>query len=132
MIATDARDDGFEYGCRNKSRRCQMLLTLLSLRTSFVHTFHFQIFFFKNKKAFENGGKRSALARGQRLRIPNSKVFIFEAKSLRTSLVIENYFYLKQGSDYVTATEFVSAPIFKSIDPSISRNYDFTFMFFSL
>ena len=39
----------------------------------------------------------------------------------------ENYFYLKQGSDYVTATEFVSAPIFKSIDPSISRNYVFFF-----
>ena len=34
----------------------------------------------------------------------------------------ENYFYLKQVSDYVTTTEFVSAPIFKSIDPSISRN----------
>ena len=40
--------------------------------------------------------------------------------------MIENYFYLKQGSDYVTATEFVSAPIFKFIDPSISRNYVFS------
>ena len=63
--------------------------------------------------------------RGQRPRTPFSKVFIFEEKSLWTSHVYENYFYLKQGSDYVTATEFVSAPIFKSIDPSISRNYAF-------
>ena len=42
--------------------------------------------------------------------------------------MIEIYFYLKQGSDYVTATEFVSAPIFKFIDPSICRNYVFFFV----
>ena len=75
MIATGARDDGFEYGCRNKSRRCQMLLTLLSLRRMFVHTFHFQIFFFKNKKLFKMGGGAVGPAQARSACPPFKKVF---------------------------------------------------------
>ena len=126
MIATDARDDGFEYGCRNKSRRFQMLLTLLSLRTSFVHTLYIQILFFKNKKAFENGGKRSALARDQRPRPPHfKKFFVFEEKYLKMKRMYKHSSSAKQGQEHLTSTGFIFAPIFKSIVPSTSCNHVF-------
>ena len=77
------------------------------------------------QKTFFKGGKRSALARGQRPRPHFTKFVCFWRKSLWTPRLYENYFLPKRGSDYVTATEFVSAPISKFIDPSISHNYVF-------
>ena len=67
------------------------------------------------------GGTRSARTRGQRPRPRFDFFFGFLEKKFVNATDVCELFLPKQGSNYVTATEFDSAPMFIFIDPSINR-----------
>ena len=68
-------------------------------------------------------GARAPRVRGANGPAPILIVFFFGfwKKVCERHACMQNYFLPKQGSDYVTATEFDSAPMFIFIDPNINR-----------